>query len=218
MIEIDFRSTIERASANLTNLDRKQLPFASALAITRTAQDAQTKVQRNLPRRFVIRNKWVSGGIRIKPGIKTSARRSVIVYSRDDYMVLQEEGGVKTPTGKMLAVPAGGVPRTARGIIRKRDRPRNVLERYGVFIAPLTAGAGKDKAGVFKREARRRKRKRKYSRPAKARPPIRLLYVLIPKARVKARFGMRELVRSAVTRNWPRRFKEALAHARATAR
>ena len=52
MPTIDLQHNYDLKAAELTTLERKQLPFAFALACTNTARRGQTKVRRNLPRRF----------------------------------------------------------------------------------------------------------------------------------------------------------------------
>jgi len=109
-----------------------QYPFAAAVALTRTAQDAQAEVRAGLPRRFTIRNRWVSQGIRIVPA--TKRRLESWVGSRDDFMALQETGGIKRPRGEHLAVPTEKVRRRKRGLISKAQRPRRVLQKPKVFL------------------------------------------------------------------------------------
>jgi hypothetical protein len=83
------------------------LPYATAVALTRTAKRAQTKIRRNLPRRFIIRKKWVGKGVQIKPA--TKKRHVAVIFSRDEFMVRQEEGGIKRPKGRHIAVPGSGI-------------------------------------------------------------------------------------------------------------
>ena len=71
----------------------KQARFASILALTRTAKNAQREVKKSLQRNFRLRNKWTQGGIRIKPAMKTDKPEPYAeVFSRDWYIAQHEEG------------------------------------------------------------------------------------------------------------------------------
>lgn len=230
MPTIDLQSNIEEHAARLNALERKQLPFAAALASTRTAGRAQTKIRRNLPRRFTIRNKWVQSGIRVKPAKKTDPRPRAVVWSRDDFMYLHEEGGVKKPVdGKALAVPVLGFGR--RGIVTSRSRPARLLRQYGYWVAPL--GKHSKAGGIFHRKGPRRKRPKRYNKVVwrksgrsgaryaevgRKRQPIELVYVFTPQAKIEARFGFEEMTLSAVNRYFEKEFRAALAYALKTAR
>lgn len=121
---IQVKVNADLVNRRLTDLEQKQLPFATARALTWLAMDVQKEERRELPRRFTIRNTWVAKGIRIKPAKKT--RLVAEVYSRDDFMERQEEGGTKRPKqGQHLAVPVDA-RRNKRGIITKANRPTSI--------------------------------------------------------------------------------------------
>lgn len=176
----------------------KQVPFATALALTRTAQDAQFEVRRQLPSRFIIRNSWISQGIRITPATKSTLESAV--YSKDDFMVRQETGGTKTPiSGSSIAVPEA-VRTNKRGIVTAANRPRALLNKPRTFIA--TIGGVR---GIWQRTTKKRK-------------PLRLLFALVPSVRVSARFGFEKTVRAIVESRFARQFQLAFLQALRTAR
>jgi len=120
--------------------DQKDVRFASALMLTRTAQDSQAEIKRQLPRRFEIRNRAVVDGIRIQAATKSKLVASV--GSIDDFMALQEEGGTKqSRRGKSLAVPdtrrdltrrePGSIRRTSRGSVTSGTSPQGMLKKAG---------------------------------------------------------------------------------------
>ncbi|MDP3938462.1 MAG: hypothetical protein Q8R92_10020, partial [Deltaproteobacteria bacterium] len=61
-ITVEFKT--EPVTRFLERVIRDQIPFASALALTRTAQDARDSVIAGLDSKFILRNNWVKGGIR----------------------------------------------------------------------------------------------------------------------------------------------------------
>ena len=240
-MRLKIEHNVEAIAGQLSAFERKQLPYATAVALTRTAKRAQTKVRRNLPRRFTIRNQWVSKGILIKPA--TKKKPEAVVYSRDDFMVRQEEGGAKRPkSGRHIAVPGSGTKRSKRGIVTKAKRPRRVMEKPGVFIAPISAygrygrdsrpsdaswgrrnrstaraDAHGDALGIWQRKGRARVMQRGRYKGRK-RQPITLLFWLGESVQVKKRWGFTELVRSAVTREFEKEFADAVEMALATSK
>lgn len=182
----------------LTRMARKQVPFATALALTWTAKDAQKAVIDELPKRFTIRSPWIERGIRIRKA--TKHKPEATVFSRDPFMRLQEEGGTKRPSGKTFAIPAQ-IRKSKAQRITKAKRPARVLKQKSTYIAPLK---GKN-AGIFRKVGK------------KGRP--KLLYVLRSgPQRVEPRLGMRETVERTVQKRWQKNFGKALARAIATQR
>lgn len=119
---------------------RKQAVFAAAVALTRTAQEAQGEVVASLPERFTIRTGWVARGIRIQPARRD--RLEAVVYSRDEFMARQETGGTKEGrNGKSVAKPVE-VRRNPGQTTRPSRWPGALLDKSGFFAAPLsTQGA-----------------------------------------------------------------------------
>jgi len=197
------------AVKSLGRVARQQVPFATALALTWTAADAQAAVRDALPGKFTIRNTWVDKGIRILPAHKASwPNMSARIYSRDDFMARQEFGGVKVPRGHDLAIPmpemlarVGG----KRGIIRKRNRPKAILNTRRKGIKPFVATMPDGTHGIFVRRNHERL-------------PIDMLYALVPRAPVKPRWDFEPTVREQVQRQFERHFGRALARALASRR
>jgi hypothetical protein len=119
---------------------RKQAVFAAAVALTRTAQEAQGEVVAELPERFTIRTGWVARGIRIQPARRD--RLEAVVYSRDEFMARQETGGTKEGrNGKSVAKPVE-VRRNPGQTTRPSRWPGALLDKPSFFAAPLsTQGA-----------------------------------------------------------------------------
>jgi hypothetical protein len=165
-VRFDLRS-FERAMSDVAD---RQTPFATALALTWTAQDAQDVLRGGLERHFTIRDRWTARGIRIEPAKKRQL--SAAVGSVDSYMALQVEGGTKMAWRSAdLAVPLW---------IRKHPKQRTgrsrwpgaLLQKPGHFVAPLPGGG---------------KRLAVYRRRTKKRLPLDVLYVFHRQVRVTPR-------------------------------
>ena len=76
----------------------RQVPFATAKALTKTALEARDAVRAGLPARFEIRSTWTARGVTINPASKSDYPNAYAeVGTRHEWMVLQETGGAKAP-------------------------------------------------------------------------------------------------------------------------
>lgn len=117
------------AVLGLETWGRKQIPFASAKALTQTAISARNKVREGLPKEFVIRRPWTINGIICQTAQKSDwPNITAVVGSRDPYMIMQETGGTKTPKGKSIAIPAG-VRTNVRKVVPRSKWPKALLSK-----------------------------------------------------------------------------------------
>ena len=145
-VELSVAHTLDRAVAALSDLERRQVPFATARALTSVAYAARDEVRKELPGRFTLRRPWVARGIAVEPAkkLKPAAR----VFSRDAFMAAQETGGPKPdarqiPAGRLAAVHKTRlVPRSqwVAPLLRRKNvfyRAGSVFERKGDRIEAL---------------------------------------------------------------------------------
>lgn len=189
------------ASMYLSQVAREQLPFAVALALTRTAQEGQKVVLQALPAKFTLRKGWwqpkTRMGINYQPATKTRWVSSV--YTRASWMALQEEGGIKSPKARALAVPSRQVF-PAQKLIPKAKRPKALMaHQRPAFILQTRRGA----AIAWRRTKR---------------APLQIFYRLIGQARIRPVLRMREDVSRVVEQKWKdnfaRTFDEAMRSAK----
>lgn len=175
---------------------QKQVPFATALALTRTAALTQDAIREDLPRHFTIRSTWISKGIRA-----TRAKKSRLVAevgSRDAFMARQVFGGVKESVdGGLVAVPRE-IRKTPEQRTTRARWPGRLLSKRNHFIAPLPSGD----LGVFRR----------------MRSGLRLLYVLTDSVEVERRWPFFELAWAEIHREWPHQQIKAMIDALKTSR
>ncbi len=195
MITLETQQARDRFNRVVRQLP-KQSNYAAAVALTRTAQDAQKEVRRQLPSRFIMRTKWVPKGIRVKMARKSDLES--VVWVKDQFMVAQEHGG----TGES-SVPVGARP-SPKSVTRQSKWPSRLLEKPKHFIGPIAKGS--DEMVLW----RRRNRKKRY--------PIRLMYVFEQGGvEIKPRFGFRETVEQVANTRFVSHFEEQLARALASA-
>jgi hypothetical protein len=212
MLQIGVKSQLDQVVAKLAVFDAKQLPFAASKALNDTANQAKKAVQATMPANFTIRRDWIVRGIQVVPATKQAL--SAIVWSRDEFMGLQETGGDKHPYGKFLAIPLPGtaIKPTAASIIRPEDYPRNI---------PATLQAANAPKGTMTAVVTMRNGKKFIARAALAPTKgkrLELLYYLMPTAHLKPRLDMGLTVAKVVARDFMPNFESALNLALSTAR
>lgn len=180
MIKLQVSANVDALARQLGAQLAKRLPQTAAQALTRTAFDARDAVRRELPQRFTLRRPWIVQGILAQGA--TSRELKARVGSRDAFMVWQEAGGSRPGPN---AIPLGRLAEQAKSqVIPKREWPRQLLQRRGVFIR---RGMILERRG---RDAR----------------PVWLLKRAQP---VRARMGLRQTVAQVVGAQLPKRFGQA---------
>jgi len=201
-MKISVTSNIKEFKKDLKWHERKPMPFATALALTRTAQAVQKAIILRIPRIFNVTKKWwlkqQPTGIKIKPAKKGISPTSE-VYTKAHWGLRQEEGGIKTPhTGAHILVPTKIVPKYGRkaGGAAKIIAGKKAIKHSGNPIITLRSG---------KKVIARRK--------GKKRNPIEIMYHVVPKAVINARWGFKMTAKAQALRHFPRELKKAFDYA-----
>jgi hypothetical protein len=190
----------------------KEIQFATAKALTKSAQDVQAAVIDKLPEQFTLRTGWYKPntpyGFKIRMATKQDLE--AVVYTKAPWMLLHEEGGTKrSAQGKRLAIPfnyrqgsvpgvAFGVRRTKRDLVANSQKPRNLKKafvmqgQHGDLLATYT-GRGKNRV-------------------------LQILYALEQQAKIKKRLGFEETARKVLREAWRKNFDDALDYALRTSR
>ena len=144
--QVDFDPLLEGL-----NLAHKQVPFALAKTLTKTAQDAQAVVQRveKSGGIFRTRNDWTTRNTKIKPATKASLAAEVYTDTGNekapDYLAPQQDGAEKVPHNghRYIAIPTTYLRRyvSANRVIPDNLRPSALL--------PAGAQLGKEYSGTF---------------------------------------------------------------------
>ncbi len=200
-IAVDTSAAIHALDA----LHHRQIPFAAALALTRTAQDSQAEVRKQLPSRFSGSKsglRWIAQGIRVERATKHNLEATV--YSRDWFMFFQEEGGTKRPlTALQMAIPHGPI-KSLKGAFR--PKPTEVLSQPRTFVNRAWNWGGSTTTEFIGQ------------RIGNERYPFAILYILKPQVDVKPAWGMEDTVRDVVAQKFSGEFQQALGEAVQTAR
>lgn len=205
---ITIESDIDQAMAKLeAAIGEKQLKFSASKALNQTAYQIQGELRKNMPQRFTVRRPWVISGIQVERATKENLVATI--YSRDKFMELQETGGDKDPLKKYLAVPTRAVRRTATQLVAKADRPRELMKLRGKkqqARAEIVEVKGDKYIALIK------------PRAGRSGNDIRLMWLLIPRAKLLARLGLEKDGLMVAKTNFLKNLEDAVAYAIRTAR
>ena len=202
MLSLNVGSNINQVAGWLTAVQRKQLPFATAGALTATAFDVRKHaVEKTFPRDFDLKNQRFAGAVlRVDKANKRKLSAAVFDRLGREYLETQARGGIKRPTGQWIAIPTQHIKRTATGKIGKAKRPRNIVNKPNVFFRHQ---------GPTPDIVRKPRGKGKQ---------LEVLYQLVPMARIPKRLRFYEDAAKVVQRRMVPNFKKSFAQALKTAR
>lgn len=191
MIDIDVKADTKDFVRRLTRHQRKQVPYATAVSLTRTVQDAQGSMIAAIPHIFNVTKKWwlkqQPTGIKIRPATKLKLLASV--YTDAYFAALQERGGTKTPhAGRVLAIPTDKVPRSRR----KAGGARTMANQKKAFVTD---------SGIYRRKGGKRSR------------VVEKLFTFSKSAQVRPRFRFKEIVSKVARRRFKAHFVRELGKA-----
>ena len=194
MLDYDISADIKGVTGRLRMLTNRQVPFATANALTSTAFDARKEfITRTWPRAFKVRQRGLAGRMfRVKKATKRRLTASVYDSLGRDWLRRQIKGGVKRPFGgRSIAIPLSE-KQVRRGKAKKIGKP-------GQFVYTNRAG---------NRFIAKRKGKRK----------VNVLFALANKASVRRRLPLFKDGEWVVKRVFRRHFEKSFAYANRTAR
>ena len=140
-MNIRVDDNIAAVRRQLTRLERKQIPFAAAKALTMTASDAKRAIDRQLPMKLDRPTRFTMNAIAIRRATKSNQQSEVYVRPlQAQYLRYQIEGGVRKARGGGIGVPTrnarlnkfGNIPGRRSGLIKNKRQ----------FIATINGVAG----------------------------------------------------------------------------
>lgn len=210
MIRFNLKSNVKQFTRHLNNVQKRQVPFATARALTWTAKATQAELQRLMPMTFNVTRKWwlktQPTGIKITPAKKLDP--VAVVYSKAYFANLQEQGGIKHPfKGRGILVPTEQVPKYGRkaGGAAKVLAGRKILRSGGKAGGDPIVTMPNGCKGVFRRRGKKRL-------------PIERLYSFVPEANIRPRMNFKAHAAQTVRKQFNPLFQKSLAMALASAR
>lgn len=108
MMRISIDHDLKKLTKKLNNIERKQIPFATAKALTDTAKDAQTASKKAMIKKLDRPTPFTLRGVAIQRATKTKLQS--VVYIKDiqaKYLRWQISGGTREARNKALLIPQG---------------------------------------------------------------------------------------------------------------
>lgn len=240
--QIKIEALTAEARRSLKAIERDQFPFALSKTLTDIAEMAVKEVRAQTRREFKLHSEFIPKGINRtrakKSEVKNTGIGTTVIFTKpiiSGWMPIHERGGTRDPyggsgkdKGKYLAIPAEDLLkrsyRTGTGKVRKRWKPKSLLEGYtktrnvsmsGGITRP-TKGGRKGKPFIIRGRGSnipmivRRKGPKRY--------PLELLYIFSKKARYKPTWGFERTVEDIVDLRFKTRLRHNLAMAVRTAR
>lgn len=145
-IEVDTREIVEFGRRLSAAAGAREYRFALARGHTRLMSALRERMKARMDAAFILRNSFLKQSLRVEratPDSLDAAMGMPATYGGRDmnFMLRQEVGGTKTPSGRHLSIPKG-IRRSIREIIPQGRRPRALLSNEGnrrggkVFILP----------------------------------------------------------------------------------
>ncbi len=212
MIQIKIKADTKRVKRFLSNVQKKQIPFATARAITQTLNVAKKDVLKQLDKDIDRPVPFTRRGFRVDGANKqTLTGRLFILPKQHEYLRFQIFGGVRKPKGVALALrpakPGPGRIRLNRfGNIPPGQMARAQLAK-GAFSATIGGVAGIWKAPTKTKSGKLRKGSR-----------MQLLLAYERQAVYRPRYRFFERGQNSIRVNWPRIFEKSFRDAIRTAR
>ncbi len=212
MIQIKIKVETKQVRRFLRNVQKKQIPFATARAITQTLQVAQKDVLRQLDKDIRNPVPFTRRGFRVDSADKKSlSGRLFILPKQNEYLQYLIFGGVRLPKGVALALrPAKPGPGRIK-LNRFGNLPRSQMAKAQLARGAFSATLG-GVAGIWKAPTKTKRGKlRKGSR-------LQLLLAYERQAVYRPGYRFFERGQNSIRVNWPRLFERSFRQALRSAR
>lgn len=196
-MQISIQSDLKRFEKDLTDIEKKQIPFATSLALNNTAIEAQKEAQRQMGRRLDRPTPFTKRGVNVKRSSKYKLQASIFIQDiQAEYLKYAIEGGTRRPKGKAIPIPQG--IRLNQFGNMPRNKIKQLLARDDVFVIN-----NDDSAGIYQRMRN---------------GTFKLLASFHSEAKYKARYPFEDIVRKEVGKRFRAFMKQSLDKALATAK
>ncbi len=184
----------------LNRAQRKQVPFATALALTQTAKDVKKAEDIQISKKLDRPTKFTRNAIALTPATKRNLTATIFVKDAQiEYLKYQIYGGKRVTRGVGTGVPTKNKKLNTFGNIA--GRKRGLVKGNKQFIATI-----KGITGVWARTGGKKKQ------------GVKLLVAFEKEVSYKKRFPFFKIANGVARNKFPRNFNKALERAFATMR
>ena len=202
---LSVHSNTKQLTAHLNRIQRKQIPFATAKALTQTAFDVKRTLQNALPRRLDRPTKGIINSVQVDKATKynVTARvgfaglgfdKTLWRESPAKIMRYHIKGGTRYPNKRAIAVPVKQTTNQFGNL--KRNAVKNLLANTTKYFSGTPKGMSN--AGIYERQKKK----------------LKMLVAWEPKATYQGgRFPFKGIVKLSVAKNYRKRFERSLQDA-----
>lgn len=201
--------------------DKKQMRFAAAVALTRTAKAAAEEEKQEASRKLEEPTPFTLRGIRFDKATKQNLQARVYVMPiQAEYMHWQVEGGTRQKRAKSgEALPVNiAVNKYGNIVARGRGKLKALINRPDTFIGTVKGVYGLWQRGRSAKNGKFRAQGKVRSAGKTRATTVRLLVRLEPSVRYEPKFKFYDKAEQVFNRRFERELDKALADARRTAR
>jgi len=207
---LSVHSDTKQLTAYLNRVQRKQIPFAAAKALTQTAFDVRLALQKALPRHLDRPTKGIINSVQVDKATKYNVTARVgfaglgfgkTAWKESPAKIMRRhiKGGTRYPNKRAIAVPV------KQRTNKYGNLPRNKISTLLANTTKYFSGTpkGMSNAGIYERQKKK----------------LKMLVAWEPKATYQGgRFPFKSIVKLGVAKNYRKRFEKALQNALDTAR
>ena len=218
MIALNIKADLRPLQRAFIDLRAKQVPFATALALTTLAKGVQQVEREEVLATFATPTPFTQNAFAVKPATKTN--QIATVFAKDiqaAYLEPYVDGGMRSLGGKRGMLVPRDVGTNAYGNLPKAALAR-LKGKPGVFIGPVTTKAGRVINGVWQRPTQTRAGKRGKDAQAKPAGHLKLLIQFEDTTEAPKHLDFYGRAHAYIRRNAASAFNDAMVRALATAR
>ena len=202
---LSVHSNTKKLTAHLNRVQRKQIPFAAAKALTQTAKDVRESLKKALPRYLHRPTPKLISSVRSDMATKYNVTARVGFAglgfgwtqwreSPAEIMRYHIKGGTRFPNKRAIAVPVKQTTNQYGNL--KRNAIKNLLANKTKYFSGTPKGMSN--AGIYQRQKKK----------------LKMLIAWEPKATYQGgRFPFKGIVKLSVAKNYRKRFERALQDA-----
>ena len=202
---LSVHSNTKQLTAHLNRIQRKQIPFATAKALTQTAFDVRRTLQNALPRRLDRPTKGIINSVQVDKATKYNVTARVgfaglgfgkTAWKESPAKIMRRhiKGGTRYPNKTAIAVPV------KQRTNKYGNLPRNKISTLLANTTKYFSGTpkGMSNAGIYERQKKK----------------LKMLVAWEPKATYQGgRFPFKGIVKLSVAKNYRKRFERSLQDA-----
>ena len=151
-MQIKIKDNIKEFTRGLNKFQKKQIPFATSMAINSTLFDMKKSNERKIDMIFD------GGATRFTKQqflFKKSTKQNLVGFfyitkKGEEYLKYQIQGGIRTPNRRAMAVPyTKNIRLNKFGNLSRAKKPRTLLDKPNVFSANIKGVAGIYQRGKY---------------------------------------------------------------------